>query len=154
MRNIRFDEVAGQFARREIAGIRLHSGCAEVGCRCSIYPTDHDGDLPAQVVSHRGIAIGQPLSTWLQQISIWAGRPVHGEVAATVSGVVATISDLDLGGTHEGMTYLDWEANFGATPFAEWCEHQGYDLAKTSALAHYKYQRYLDGVAQMIDSTP
>jgi len=153
MRSIRFDEVAGLLARREIAGISLYSGSVEGRCRCWIYPTDHDGDLPPWVVSPRGIVIERPLDVWLNQISIWAGRLLHGEVDASVSSVMVHIPDLHLGGEHEGMTYLDWEADFGATPFAEWCEHQGYDLAKASALAHYKYQRYLDGVAQMGESS-
>lgn len=152
MKNIRFDEMPGLLARRAIAGIRLHS--ADVGCRCSIYPTDHDGDLPPRVVDHRGIVIEQPLGDWLQQISIWAGRPVRGEVDATVNTVMVSIPDLDLGGTHDGMTYLDWEADFGATPFAEWCEHYGYDLARAIAKAHNDYGRYLDGVAKMVESSP
>lgn len=52
--------------------------------------------------------------------------------------------------TYDGMSYEDWESCYGATPYAEWCEHYGYDAASEQARIEYGY--YLDGVALMVES--
>ena len=117
----------------------------------TLYDPDHDGS-PPQVVDHRGTIMTQPLDCWIRQIATWLGHPVNGEVGATSKFVSVSIPYLELGRSHNGMTYLDWVADYGATSYAEWCQQYGYD--PSSPKAQNDYDHYLDGAAQMVESFP
>ena len=51
--------------------------------------------------------------------------------------------------TFEGMTFEEWEAGYGATPFDEWCQHYGY--APDSDKAQTDYRHYLRELAVVVE---